>query len=101
MLRHLSLTALIGRFYPFLYSSAYRRWIFLLADSPCAIVSRVAQPGQQVVHTTLGALCATKPATAPSLPIAGWAVREPAVQSGLDAGATFATPVRKVFAAAD
>jgi uroporphyrin-III C-methyltransferase len=48
----------------------------LPADLPCAIVSHAAQPEQQVLHTTLGAIGASKPATAPSLLIAGWAVRE-------------------------
>ena len=49
----------------------------LPADLPCAVVSRAAQPDQSVVHTTLGALGGTEPAAAPSLLIAGWAVREP------------------------
>jgi uroporphyrin-III C-methyltransferase/precorrin-2 dehydrogenase/sirohydrochlorin ferrochelatase len=48
---------------------------------PCALVSRAAQPGQQVLHTTLGALGATVPAAAPSLLIAGWAVREQVSES--------------------
>ena len=48
----------------------------LPADLPCAIVSRAAQPEQQIVHTTLGSLGETEPAAAPSLLIAGWAVRE-------------------------
>jgi uroporphyrin-III C-methyltransferase len=48
----------------------------LPVDLPCAIVSHAAQPDQQVLHTTLGALGETKPAAAPSLLIAGWAVRE-------------------------
>ena len=48
----------------------------LPADLPCAVISRAAQPEQQVVHTTLGALGETEPAAAPSLLIAGWAVRE-------------------------
>ena len=47
-------------------------------ELPCALVSRAAQPDQQVVHTTLGALSETMPAAAPSLLIAGWAVREQA-----------------------
>ncbi|MGA3129693.1 MAG: siroheme synthase CysG [Terracidiphilus sp.] len=47
----------------------------LPADLPCAVVSRAAQPDQQVVHTTLGELGSAEPA-APSLLIAGWAVRE-------------------------
>ena len=48
----------------------------LPADLPCAVVSRAAQPDQQVLHTTLGALGEVEPAAAPSLLIAGWAVRE-------------------------
>ncbi|HEV2487531.1 MAG TPA: uroporphyrinogen-III C-methyltransferase, partial [Terracidiphilus sp.] len=54
------------------------QWLLegLPADLPCAIVSRVAQPEQQIVHTTLGSLGETKPAAAPGLLIAGWAVRE-------------------------
>ncbi len=48
----------------------------LPADLPCAVISRAAQPGQQVVHTTLGELGVAAPASAPSLLIAGWAVRE-------------------------
>ena len=52
----------------------------LPADLPCAVVSRAAQPDEQVVHTTLGQLGEIETAVAPSLLIAGWAVRE------LDAG---------------
>lgn len=48
----------------------------LPADLPCAVVSRAAQPDQHVVHTTLGELGSVAPAAAPSLLIAGWAVRE-------------------------
>ncbi|MDR3754398.1 MAG: siroheme synthase CysG [Terracidiphilus sp.] len=48
----------------------------LPADLPCAVVSRAAQPDQQIVHTTLGELAAIAPAAAPSILIAGWAVRE-------------------------
>ncbi len=48
----------------------------LPADLPCAVVSRAAQPDQQVLHTTLGSLGEFDPAAAPSLLIAGWAVRE-------------------------
>jgi uroporphyrin-III C-methyltransferase len=43
-------------------------------EFPCAIVSRAAQPGQQVLSTTLGALGEAAPTLAPSLLIAGWAV---------------------------
>jgi uroporphyrin-III C-methyltransferase/precorrin-2 dehydrogenase/sirohydrochlorin ferrochelatase len=45
-------------------------------DFPCAIVSRVAQPGQELRYTTLAALGNAAPACAPSLLIAGWALRE-------------------------
>jgi uroporphyrin-III C-methyltransferase/precorrin-2 dehydrogenase/sirohydrochlorin ferrochelatase len=48
----------------------------LPADLPCAVVSRAAQPDQQVVHTTLGELGSVAPAAAPSILIAGWALRE-------------------------
>ncbi|MGD0731042.1 MAG: siroheme synthase CysG [Terracidiphilus sp.] len=45
-------------------------------DFPCAVVSRAAQPGQQVRCTTLAALGDAEPTLAPSLLIAGWVVRE-------------------------
>jgi siroheme synthase len=45
-------------------------------EFPCAIVSRAAQPNQQVICTTLAALGDAAPTLAPSLLIAGWAVRE-------------------------
>jgi uroporphyrin-III C-methyltransferase len=48
----------------------------LPADLPCAVISRAAQSDQQVVHTTLGELGSIAPAAAPSLLIAGWAVRD-------------------------
>ncbi len=50
-------------------------------DFPCTVVSRAAQPGQQVLHTTLAALCEAAPTAAPSLLIAGWALRELAAAS--------------------
>jgi uroporphyrin-III C-methyltransferase len=49
----------------------------LPADLPCAVVSRAAQPDQQLLHTTLGRLDQLEPASAPSVLIAGWAVRMP------------------------
>jgi uroporphyrin-III C-methyltransferase / precorrin-2 dehydrogenase / sirohydrochlorin ferrochelatase len=61
----------------------------LPADLPCAVVSRAAQPDQEVVHTTLGALGlgalgeAAAVAQAPSLLLAGWAVRPEAGKRGL------------------
>jgi uroporphyrin-III C-methyltransferase/precorrin-2 dehydrogenase/sirohydrochlorin ferrochelatase len=48
----------------------------LPADLPCAVVSRAAQRDQQVLQTTLGGLGQVEAAAAPSLLIAGWAVRE-------------------------
>jgi uroporphyrin-III C-methyltransferase / precorrin-2 dehydrogenase / sirohydrochlorin ferrochelatase len=48
----------------------------LPADLPCAVVSRAAQPDQSVLDTTLGELGrAAAEAEAPSLLLAGWAVR--------------------------
>jgi len=48
----------------------------LPADLPCIVVSRAAQPDQEVVRTTLGSLGETEPAAAPSVLVAGWAVRQ-------------------------
>jgi uroporphyrin-III C-methyltransferase/precorrin-2 dehydrogenase/sirohydrochlorin ferrochelatase len=62
----------------------------LPADLPCAVVSRAAQADQQVVHTTLGALGETEPAAAPSLLIAGWAVRERVTAELVESGAALA-----------
>ena len=45
-------------------------------DFPCAIVSHAAQPGQTVQCTTLAALGDAASTAAPSLLIAGWAVRD-------------------------
>jgi uroporphyrin-III C-methyltransferase / precorrin-2 dehydrogenase / sirohydrochlorin ferrochelatase len=45
-------------------------------DLPCALVSRAGQPEERVLHTTLGSLGDEVPVAAPSLLIAGWAVRE-------------------------
>jgi siroheme synthase len=54
-------------------------------DLPCAVVSHAAQPGQQVRCTTLAALGDAEPTLAPSLIIAGWAVREIAAANRLTA----------------
>ena len=45
-------------------------------EFPCALVSRAAQPDQQIRYTTLGNLGEAAPTLAPSLLIAGWAVQE-------------------------
>ncbi len=47
-------------------------------DFPCVVVSRAAQPDQEIYSTTLANLGNAAPALAPSLLIAGWAVRESA-----------------------
>jgi uroporphyrin-III C-methyltransferase/precorrin-2 dehydrogenase/sirohydrochlorin ferrochelatase len=54
-------------------------------DLPCAVVSRASQPGQQLRCTTLAALKDAEPTVAPSLLIAGWAVRETAAAMQLAA----------------
>jgi uroporphyrin-III C-methyltransferase len=56
-------------------------------DFPCAVVSRAAQPGQQVRCTTLAALGDAAPTAAPSLLIAGWAVRDIAAANQFEAAA--------------
>ena len=68
----------------------------LPADLPCAVVSHAAQPDQQVVHTTLGSLGSVAPAAAPSLLLAGWAVRQVvAHRSALDPPSpAFCRPLR-------
>jgi uroporphyrin-III C-methyltransferase len=48
----------------------------LPADFPCAIVSRAAQPDQQILFSSLADLGDVAPALAPSLLIAGWAIQE-------------------------
>ncbi len=63
----------------------------LPADLPCAVVSLAAQPEQRVVHATLGALGELEPAAAPSVLIAGWAVREPGAGERLVEGAVSIT----------
>ncbi len=60
-------------------------------ELPCAIVSRAAQPGQQVRCTTLAALGDAAPTLAPSLLIAGWAVREIVAANQLAAKGTSVT----------
>jgi uroporphyrin-III C-methyltransferase / precorrin-2 dehydrogenase / sirohydrochlorin ferrochelatase len=47
-------------------------------DFPCAVVSHVGQPSEQVRYTTLADLGAIAPVPAPSLLIAGWTVRHAA-----------------------
>ncbi|WP_420239793.1 siroheme synthase CysG [Telmatobacter bradus] len=52
----------------------------LPADLPCVLVARASQPDQQVIHTTLGALSRQNELLpAPSLLLAGWALRPKSV----------------------
>lgn len=48
----------------------------LPGDLPCVLVSRAAQPDQSVQYTTLESLKDAEPMQAPSLLLAGWAVRK-------------------------
>jgi uroporphyrin-III C-methyltransferase / precorrin-2 dehydrogenase / sirohydrochlorin ferrochelatase len=57
-------------------------------DFPCAIVSRAGQREQQITYTTLDALGNTAPVPAPSILLAGWAMRKAA-----DSTAKTAQPV--------
>lgn len=58
--------------------SLMRDWLSegLPAGFPCAIISRAGQPGQSIQRTTLSGLADIEPVPAPSLLIAGWALRE-------------------------
>jgi uroporphyrin-III C-methyltransferase / precorrin-2 dehydrogenase / sirohydrochlorin ferrochelatase len=59
-------------------------------DLPCVLVSRAGQPEQTVFATTLEALGDAPPMQAPSLLLAGWAVREavaPALAETVSSGA--------------
>ena len=56
----------------------------LPADFPCAVISRAAQPDQEVFHTTLGELGDAAAVAAPSILLAGWAIRR-AAAAALDA----------------
>jgi len=58
-------------------------------DFPCALVSRAAQPDQEVRHTTLGELAFAEPMKAPSLLLAGWALT--AATAEVEARATAST----------
>ena len=48
----------------------------LPGDFPCAIVSCAGRPEQEVLHTTLSALSEAKGVKAPSILMAGWALRD-------------------------
>jgi len=60
-------------------------------EFPCAIVSRAAQPDQQVFQTTLGELGDAPTALAPSLLLAGWAIRDAAAAALRSSQASAAT----------
>jgi uroporphyrin-III C-methyltransferase len=48
----------------------------LPTDFPCAVISKVGQPAQQIQTCTLAALGSLAPAPAPSLLIAGWTLQD-------------------------
>ncbi len=52
-------------------------------EMPCAIISRVSQPEQCVMRTSLGDLAQMKVPAAPSLLIAGWALQERGLETEL------------------
>jgi siroheme synthase len=52
----------------------------LPADFPCALVSHAGQPDQRVLFTTLAQLGDAEAVAAPSLLLAGWALRGSQVQ---------------------
>jgi uroporphyrin-III C-methyltransferase len=60
-------------------------------DYPCVVVSRAAQPDQKVLHTTLAELGEAPTAQAPSVLLAGWAIRNAAAQSDQCAAGLAAT----------
>ncbi len=64
----------------------------LPADLPCVIVSRAAQPEQQIVRTTLAELDRIPPLPAPSILLAG----EPLRESSADGAGSFAEYVAGV-----
>ncbi len=63
----------------------------LPGDFPCALVSRAAQPGQEVQLTTLANLSDAAPMLAPSLLIAGWAVGQSSARIDRAEEAVFAS----------
>jgi uroporphyrin-III C-methyltransferase len=60
-------------------------------EFPCVLVSRAAQPDQEIRCTTLGALGGAEDIAAPSLLIAGWAVREVAATPQAGSRIAYAT----------
>lgn len=56
----------------------------LPSDFPCAVVSHAGRPDQQVVYAPLGKLGELESVPAPSILLAGWALRE-SVDSAIDA----------------
>jgi uroporphyrin-III C-methyltransferase len=67
----------------------------LPVDLPCVVVSRAAQPDQQIVETTLGQLDRIAPVPAPSILLAGEALRKAQAEDLLALGATAQTAVRQ------
>jgi uroporphyrin-III C-methyltransferase len=63
----------------------------LPAEFPCAVVSRAGQPDQEVCQTTLGELGDSSSAAAPSILLAGWAIRNAATAATCASDAVAAT----------
>jgi uroporphyrin-III C-methyltransferase len=55
----------------------------LPGDFPCAVISRAAQPEQEISYGTLGTLASTEPGPAPVLVIGGWVLSTPAAEQEL------------------
>ena len=60
-------------------------------EFPCAIVAYAAQPHEQVFYTTLGNLGSAAPVGAPSILIAGWALRDLAADNAAQPVEEFAS----------
>ena len=61
------------------FSTLAEEWLSAGSPSslPCVLISRAAQPDQQIIRTTLGLLSTTTPGPAPVLLLAGWALNGP------------------------
>ena len=72
----------------------------LPAGLPCVIVSRAAQPDQQIVETTLGQLDRIGPVPAPSILLAGEALRNAQAEDVLAVSAAVQTAAEQTANAA-
>jgi siroheme synthase len=78
----------------------------LPTDLPCVVVSRAAQPDEQIVETTLGQLDRIAPVPAPSILLAGETFRSAqteenlAIGTAVQSGDLAAPPAQRVAGAA-